>query len=147
MKSSIITNKNVDKTFAGEDCLLRRTIINKRQKNCVRTYNILTEKVKYEDVLLPSLDEKGDVQFDENGELIESLQSTLKVIEQKDSISDFVVTDIDADILYNAIKANISLGESYSEFERSIETMALLYVTQSTLVWGTSPNDWEIYNQ
>ncbi|WP_431137474.1 hypothetical protein [Psychroserpens mesophilus] len=147
MISSIITNKKIDKTFTGVDCFLKRTIIKKTQKLGSRDYLIKTEKVIYEDELLPVLDKNGDVQYDEKGNLIESLQEVLTVVEQKDGVSIFKVTDADADNLYNAIKENVLLEGSYSEFERNVETLALLYVTQNDTVWGTKPNDWIIYNE
>lgn len=146
MKKQIITNVKVDKTFEGEDCLLMRTIVGSNKQNDKENFIILTERCNYYDEEVIVLDAEGNVVLDEDENPLTELIPKLKSLGKKDTESVFAVTDVKADLLYNAIKSNVTLGDSYSDFRNKIEHLGLLIGTQQDKPYGTLPTDWELLN-
>ena len=135
---SIITNKNVDVTFEGEPCLLRRSIISttKKVNTQNKRYVILTERVKYVKETVKIINEEG--------EEIEEVIDVLKVISKKDKESIRVFSFNEINGLYNAIKGQIPTGLSKMQTENIEEKIALLIITQQDKIYATQPQDWKI---
>jgi len=143
---SIITNKKVDKTFEGEDCLLKRTIISTIKEDNKKRFIVRTERANYYDVQYPLLNEDGTPQLDEQGnELIEA-KSELKVINKKDSEAVVYRTQQEIDFVFNLIKDQVNFDNGYFEFEQKVEQLGLLLGTQQDKPFGTQPEDWQLLN-
>ena len=144
MSISIITNKKVDKTFEGEDCLLKRSIISTFKKDNYKKYIILTERCNYYDVEVLEVDENGIPILDDNGDQTFVTESKLKILSKKDTegVSKYSFEEING--LYLAIQPSIPSGLSKMDTEDFEEKLALLVVTQQESPWSTNPVDWEI---
>jgi len=145
---SIITNVNVDKTFDGEDCKLKRTIISTHKENKNRVYIVKTERVIEDTREVPLLDEDGDIQFNENGDMVMTTEPYMKSLGLKDSLATVIMSEDEINGLYQLASANgITLeNNTYTNFINELEQEGLLLGTKQDQPWGTTAEQWVKYN-
>ena len=132
----IITNKAVDKTFKGDDCLLFREIVSVRKVDNSKTFVIRTYRANYIDVIVGQDENENDI-----------VEQQLKLINVKDQdvVRRYSYDMINA--LWNAIKGGISFGTmSYMEVENKAEQLALFQENLTDLPFGTNQEDWELFD-
>lgn len=144
--TSIITNKKVDKTFEGEECLLKRTIVSTIKEDNKKRFIVRTERANYYDVEIPLLID-GIEQFDTDGNPLFETVSQLKVINKKDSEAVVYRTQQEIDFVFNLIKDQVNFDNGYFEFEQRVEQLGLLLGTQQDKPFGTQPTDWQILTE
>ena len=123
MEIAIITNRKVDTTFSGEQCLLVRTIVSTYKEGNIKRFTLVTERANYYDV--------GGV-------------PTLKIINEKDTAVEVDRTKEEIDGLFELIKSQFNFDNGLFNFENKVEQMGLLLGTQQDLPWGTNPEDWQL---
>lgn len=146
MKKQVITNKNVSTTFDKVPCRLLREIVAYNGKDLgVTKYIIQTKQVIFEDYEVPTYDEEGNPIVDENGNPIMETKQRLVVLAtiQKDGV--LVATKEVSDRLYEYIKDQIEIGDSFFDYNQKVEQLALLLETQSIAPYNTVAEDWEVY--
>ena len=132
----IITNKGVDKTFKGEDCLLFREIVSVRKVDNSKTFIIRTYRANYIDVVVGQDEDENDI-----------VEQQLKLINVKDQdvVRRYSYDMINA--LWDAIKSSIPFSTmSYMEVENKAEQLALFQENLNDLPFGTNLEDWELFN-
>jgi len=143
-KISIITNKAVDKTFEGVDCLLLRTLTETLKKGNVKRYTIKTERCNYVKVENQILDEDMNPLLNEDGTPQIETSIELQTLGQKDGSSIRVFSFDEINGLYEMIKDQIPSDLTKMQTENIEEQIALLVITQQDEPWSTVASDWEI---
>lgn len=151
--SRIITNKNVDKDFEGNECRLIRSIIKSEIIGGSKYYHIKTERCKFVKEIkinTPKIFNGFDDLSVESTNNITPLEDEiiLKIISQKDNIQVRQIKKEEYNIIYSGIKLNTqsTLDSDLWNFEKELEELALLSMTRNSSIFHTFSNDWVIYD-
>lgn len=152
---SVISKNNLDVTFDGVPCLLRRTKRRIIESNGITTMEVVTDRVTFEDVEIPLftdveiLDENNvptgtfEPQLDENGNQITETKRKLVSHSVRDSNGIGRLTEQQMNELAEAVKPLIPTNATESERRYIQESQGLLFKTISEKIYGTT--EWEIY--
>lgn len=146
---SIITNKKVDKTFEGEECLLKRTIVKVIKERTFKKYIILTERCNYYEEEVQKVDsETGELLFDENQNPIIETVNVLRSLGKKDKEGVLLMTFDEINVFSKNISSLISSSIiDEMDIENTKEQYALLQITKDEKAWGTKEDDWILLNE
>lgn len=126
---SIITNKKVDKTIKGEDCLLLRQLMPQDVINNTKKYITLFYRVNYIKEVI-------------DGEEVQTLVFLDKRHKDSETVDIFSFEELND--LYENIKSEIP--DSIGEMEKDIlkEKLGFLQMTKIKPPYGTLAEDWEL---
>lgn len=143
----IITNKKVDKTFSGEECLLLRKISEEYNAKGIKTFSIITEKVNYittQEATNPAPEFKADGTVIQGDPVVQDV-TRLVILEGKDSKRFRKLNKTEYNQLYSSVKANVTLeGDDLWQFEEDLKVQALLLLTKQDEPYNTVALDWII---